>query len=84
MPRKLEKGLITVPAIDNVVPRKLEKGLIIVPVIDNVVYDLSSATAKCFFHGTSISVYQRSKSNLPHNKFVYENKMHTKFQQFLR
>ena len=36
------------------------------------------ATAKCSFHGTSISVYQKNEINLPHKKFIYEKKTHFK------
>ena len=30
------------------------------------------------FHETSISLYQINKSNLPHKKFIYENKIRFK------
>ena len=38
----------------------------------------SSDAAKCTFHRTSISVYHRNERNLPHKKFIYENKAHFK------
>lgn len=39
---------------------------------DHIDHGPSFATAKCSFHGTSKSL--RTDSNLPHKKFVYENK----------
>ena len=59
-----------------VCPRNIEKGLFTVAAIDNVDHDPSSATAKCSFHGISISICQRNERNLPHKKFIYENKTH--------
>lgn len=35
----------------------------------NVDDESSSVTAKCSFHRTSISIYQRNERNLPHKKF---------------
>ena len=61
-----------------VCPRNIVKGLFTIAAIDNVDRDPSSATAKCSFHGTSISVYQRNEISLPHKKFIYKNKTHFK------
>ena len=60
------------PYVDEgiVCPRNIEKGLFTVAAIDNVDYESSSATAKCSFHGTSISVYQRNERNLAHKTFI--------------
>ena len=59
-------------------PRKVKKGLSPVPTIDNVDRNPSYAKAKCLFHGTSISVYQKNERNLPYKRFIYENKTHFK------
>ena len=64
--------------------RNIEKGLSTVGAIDNVGHDSSSATAKCSFHGTCISVCERNESNLPHKKFVFENKTHFQCLNFLK
>ena len=66
----LDKGIVC--------PRKIEKGLFPVATIDNVDCDPPYATAKCSFHGTSISVYPRNGRNLPHKRFICENKTHFK------
>ena len=39
---------------------------------------LLEISAKCLFHGTNITVYQRNESSLPHKTFIYENKTHFK------
>ena len=39
-------------------------------------YGPCSAAAKCSFHGTVMSVYHKEDRNLPHKKFIYENKAH--------
>ena len=60
------------PYLDEgiVCPRNIEEGLFTVAAIDNVDYDPSSVTAKCSFHETSISVYQRNERNLAHKTFI--------------
>ena len=63
---------------DNIMRQLCQQGLFTVTAIDNADDDPSSATAKCSFYGTSISVYQRNERNLPHKKFIYENKTHFK------
>ena len=51
---------------EGIVCPNLEKRLFTVVLIDNVDQD-PSTTAKRFFQGASISVYQKNKINLPHN-----------------
>ena len=59
-------------------PKKHRKRIIYGCRDRNVDDESSSATAKCSFHRTSISIYQRNERNLPHKKFFYENKTHFK------
>ena len=61
-----------------VCPKKHRKRIIYGCRDCNVDDESSSATAKCSFHRTSISIYQRNEINLSHKKFSYENKTHFK------